>query len=145
MDGEKQVVIRLLECLCYSVEFSFVGAGIVGLRLAGHTAHKITVHTHSKAEHIHCLLNVCAPVATLLAVINLVDDHIVLLLAVGRNVERGEPGFAAVLRPGEEVENALLLLYDAFLLLAAVGDALTAENRFPILLGNLNLVFNSVI
>ena len=47
MDGEKQVVIRLLECLCYCVEFSFVGAGIVGLRLAGHTADKITMHAHS--------------------------------------------------------------------------------------------------
>lgn len=66
-----------------------------------------------------------------------------LLLAVGRDVERGEPGFAAVLRPGEEVENALLLLHDAFLLLAAVGDALTAENRFPILLGNLDLILDS--
>ena len=65
-----------------------------------------------------------------------------LLLAVGRNVERGEPGFAAVLRPGKEVENALLLLHDAFLLLAAVGDALTAENRFPILLGNLDLILD---
>ena len=64
MDGEKQVVIRLLECLCYCVEFSFVGAGIVGLRLAGHTAHKITMYAHSKAEHIHGLLNVGAPVAT---------------------------------------------------------------------------------
>ncbi len=53
MDGEKQVVIRLLERLCNSIEFSFVGAGIVGLRLAGHTADKITMHAHSKAEHIH--------------------------------------------------------------------------------------------
>ena len=66
MDGEKQVVIRLLECLCDSVKFSFVGAGIVRLRLAGHTADKITMHTHSKAEHIHGLLNVGAPVSTLL-------------------------------------------------------------------------------
>ena len=65
MNGEKQVVIWLLECLCYCVEFSFVGAGIVGLRLAGHTADKITMHAHSKAEHIYGLLNVGAPVATL--------------------------------------------------------------------------------
>ena len=142
MDGEKQVVIRLLECLCYSVEFSFVGAGIVGLRLAGHTSDKITMHSHSKAEHIYGFLNVGAPVTALFGVINFVDDHIVLLLAVGRYVERGEPGFAAVLRSGEEVENALLLLHDAFLLLAAVGDALTAENRFPILLGNLDLILD---
>ena len=61
------------------------------------------MHSHSKAEHIHGLLNVGAPVATLLAVVNLVDDNIVLFLAVGRDVERGEPGFAAVLRPGKEV------------------------------------------
>lgn len=66
MDGEKQVVIRLLECLCDCIEFSFVGAGIVALRLAGHTADKITMHTHSKAEHVHGFLNVGAPVATLL-------------------------------------------------------------------------------
>ena len=65
-----------------------------------------------------------------------------LFLAVGRYVERGEPGFAAVLSPGEEVENALLLLHDAFLLLAAVGDAFAAENRFPILLGNLDLILD---
>ena len=142
MHGEKQVVIRLLECLCDSIKFSFVGAGIVTLRLAGHTAHKITMHAHSKAEHIYGLLNVGAPVSALFGVINLVDDHIVLFLAVGRYVERGEPGFAAVLRPGKEVENALLLLHDALLLLAAVGDALTAEDGFPILLGNLDLIFD---
>lgn len=100
------------------------------------------MHSHSKAEHIHGLLNVGAPVATLLRVINLVDDHIVLFLAVWCNVERGEPGFTAVLRPGKEVENALLLLHDAFLLLAAVGDALTAEDGFPILLGNLDLILD---
>lgn len=66
MNGKKQVVIRFLECLCDSVEFAFVGAGIVRLRLARHTADKITMHSHSKAEHIHGLLNVGAPVATLL-------------------------------------------------------------------------------
>ena len=100
------------------------------------------MHAHSKAEHIYGLLNVGAPVATLLAVVNLVDDNIVLLLAVGRDVERGEPGFAAVIRPGKEVENALLLLHDALLLLAAVCDALAAENRFPILLRNLDLILD---
>ena len=65
-----------------------------------------------------------------------------LLLAVGRYVERGEPGFAAVLRSCAEVENALLLLHDAFLLLAAVGDALTAADRFPILVGNLDSILD---
>ena len=63
------------------------------------------------------------PVATLLAVINLVDDNMVLLLAVGRDLERREPGFAAVLGTGEEVEDLLFLGDDTRLLLATVGDA----------------------
>ena len=67
------------------------------------------------------------PVATLLAVINLVDDNIVLFLAVGRDLERREPGFAAVLGTGEEVEDLLFLGDDTRLLLAAVGDALGPE------------------
>ncbi len=85
------------------------------------------------------------PVAALFRVINLVDDNVVLLLAVGRDVERREPGFAAVLGAGEEVENLQFLGDDTRLLLAAVGDALTAENRFPILLGNFDMVLNIVI
>ena len=90
------------------------------------------MHSHSKADHIDGFLNVALPIAALFGVVNLVDDYIVLLLSVGRDVECGEPGFAAVLRAGEEVEDALLLADDALLLLAAVGDALGTENRLPI-------------
>lgn len=41
------------------------------------------MYSHSEAYHIDSFLNVGLPVATLLAVIYLVDDNIVLLLAVG--------------------------------------------------------------
>lgn len=82
------------------------------------------MNAHSKAYHIDSLLNVGLPVAALFAVINLVDHNVVLLFAVGRNIERREPGFAAVLRACEEVENLLFLGDDTRLLLAAVGDAL---------------------
>ena len=132
MHGEKQVVIRLLQGLGDCVEFSLVGAGIVCLRLAGHRADKVAMHSHSKADHVDGFLDVTLPIAALLGVVNLVDDDIVLLFAVGRDVECGEPGFAAVLRAGEEVENALLLADDALLLLAAVGYALCTENRLPV-------------
>ncbi len=82
------------------------------------------------------------PVAALLAVINLVDDNIVLFLAVGGNVERGEPGFAAVLGPGEEVENLLFLAHDALLLFAAVGDALSTKNTLPVFCADLDVVLD---
>ena len=124
MNGEKQVVVRLLEGLGNGVKLSLVRAGVVRLRLARHGADKITMHSHSKANHIDCFLNVGLPVAALLRVVNLVDYDVVLLLAVGRDVERREPGFAAVLSPGKEVEDRLLFLDNAFLLLSAVGDAL---------------------
>ena len=132
MHGEKQVVIRLLQGLGDCVEFSLVGAGIVCLRLAGHRADKVAMHSHSKADHVDGFLNVALPIAALLGVINLVDDYIVLLLSVGRDVECREPGFAAVLRACEEVEDALLLADDALLLLRAVGYALGTENRLPV-------------
>ena len=85
------------------------------------------MHTHCKAYHIDSLLNVGLPIAPLLAVVNLVDDNVVLFLAVGSNVERGEPGFAAVLRPCEEVEDCLLFADNTLLLLSAVGNALGTE------------------
>ena len=50
-----------------------------------------------------------------------------LFLAVWGDVECGEPGFAAVLRPGEEVEDCLLLADNTLLLLSAVGNALGTE------------------
>ena len=47
-----------------------------------------------------------SPVAALLRVVNLVDYDIMLLFAIRRDVERGEPGFAAVLSaPVEKVEG----------------------------------------
>ena len=127
MNGKEQVVIRLLEGLGNGVKLALVRAAVVRLRLARHGADKITMHTHSKAYHVDCFLNVGLPVAALLAIVNLVDYHVVLFLAVGRDVERREPGFAAVLSTGEEVEDRLLFLDDAFLLLTAVGDALGTE------------------
>ena len=103
------------------------------------------MHTHSKAYHIDCFLNVGFPVAALFAIVNLVDYDIVLLFAVGRDIESGEPGFAAVLRAGQEIEDLLLLAHDALLLLPAVGDAFGSKDALPILRAYLDVVFNSVI
>ena len=85
------------------------------------------MHTHSKAYHIDSFLYVGLPISALLGIINLGDYNVVLLFAVGCDVECGEPGFAGVLRTCEEVKDALLFLDDALLLLAAVGDTLCAE------------------
>ena len=142
MNGKEQVVIRLLQRLSDGVKLALVRAGVVGLSLAGDGADKITMHTHSKAYHIDCFLNVGLPVAALLGVVNLVDDDIVLLLAVGRDVELGEPGFAAVLRAGEEVENRLFLTHDSLLLLSAVGDALGTKYGLPVFRTDLDMVLN---
>lgn len=142
MNGKEQVVIRLLQRLSDGVKLALVRAGVVGLSLAGDGADKITMHTHSKAYHIDCFLNVGLPVAALLGVVNLVDDDIVLLLAVGRDVERGELGFAAVLRAGEEVENRLFLTHDSLLLLSAVGDALGTKYGLPVFRTDLDMVLN---
>ena len=124
MNGKEQVVVRLLEGLRDGVKLALVRAGIVALTLARNRADKIAMHTHGKANHIDCFLNVGLPVATLLGIVNLVDNHVVLLPAVGGDVESREPGFAAVLRTGQEVENRLLFLDYALLLFSAVGDAL---------------------
>lgn len=78
----------------------------------------------------------------LFGVINLVDDNVVLLFAVGRDVKCREPGFTAVLGTGEEVENLLFLAHDALLLLAAVGDALGTENTLPVFCTDLDVVLN---
>ena len=82
------------------------------------------MRTHSKAYHIDCLLYVGFPVAALLAIINLVDYNVVLLLAVGGNVECGEPGFTAVLRADQEVKYCLLFADNTLLLLSTVGNTL---------------------
>ena len=127
MNGKEKVVIRLLEGLGYGVKLALVRAGVVGLGFAGYTSNEIGVDAHSEAYHIDCFLNVGLPVAPLLAVINLVDDNVVLFFAVGGNVESREPGFAAVLGAGEKVEYRLFLTDDTLLLFAAVGDALGTE------------------
>ena len=145
MNGEEQVVIRFLQGLGYGVKLALVRARVVRLGFARHRADKVTMHTHSEANHIDCFLNVGFPVAALLAVINLVDYNVVLFLAVGRDVESREPGFAAVLGAGEEVENLLFLGDDTRLLFAAVGDALGTENALPVFCADLDLVFNIVI
>lgn len=103
------------------------------------------MHPHGKANHVDCFLNVGFPVAALFAVINLVDDNVVLLLAVGRDVESREPGFAAVLGAGEEVKNLLFLGDDTRLLLATVGDALGTENTLPVFRTDLDLVLYIVM
>lgn len=144
MHGKEQVVIRLLEGLSYGVKLAFVGAGVVALSFARHGTDKVTMHPHSEANHIDCFLNVGLPVAALLAIVNLVDYNVVLFLAVGRDVESREPGFAAVLGAGEKVENLLFLGYDTRLLLAAVGDALGTENTLPVFCADLDVVLNSV-
>ncbi len=74
------------------------------------------------------------PVAALFAVINLVDDNVVLFLAVGRDIERREPGFASVLHAGEEVENLLFLAHDALLLFSAVGNIYYGRYNIHVLL-----------
>ena len=68
MDGEKQVVIGLLQGLGDGVKLAFVAAAVVGLRLAGHRTYKVRVYAHGEADHVHGLLNVGAPVAALFGV-----------------------------------------------------------------------------
>ena len=142
MDGKEQVVIRLLQGLGDGVKLALVGAGVVGLGFARHRTDKITMHPHSKAYHVDSLLYVGLPVAALFRVVNLVDYDVVLLLAVGGDIESREPGFAAVLRAGKEVENLLFLGDDTRLLFPAVGDALGTKYGLPIFRPDLNMVLN---
>jgi len=103
------------------------------------------MHPHGKANHVDCFLNVGFPVAALLAVINLVDYNVVLFLAVGCNIESREPGFAAVLRPGQEVKYLLLLGDDTRLLFTAVGNALRTKYGLPIFRPDLDVVLYIVM
>lgn len=82
------------------------------------------MHSHREARHVHSLLYVALPVATLFRRVNLVDNNIVLHIAVGVYIECGEPHLAGVFGTGEEVENVLLFGDNTLLLLAAVCDAL---------------------
>lgn len=116
VDGEKQVVIWLLESLSDGIELTLVRARVVGLCFAGHRSNKVRVDSEGKAYHIDCFLDVAFPVSTLFGVVNLVDDDIVLLVSVGIDVEGREPNLARVFCAREEVEDALLLGDDAGLL-----------------------------
>ena len=83
MDVEEKVVVRLLECLSDGVKLAFVAAGVIGLRLARHRTYEVGVDSHREAHHIYRLDDVCRPVASLLIRLDFVDDHVVLLFAVG--------------------------------------------------------------
>ena len=115
MHGKEQIVIRLLKRLSNGIEFTLVRPAVVRLRFPRHRADEVGVYAHGKADYIDSLLDVGGPIAALLALINPIDDHIMLFLAVRRDVERGEECFAAVLCTRQEVNDKLLLLDDPVL------------------------------
>ena len=82
MNAKEEVVVRLLKSLCDGVKLAFVGAAVVGLRLAGDRADEVGMDAHGEAHHVDRLDDVRGPVASLLVRLDFVDDHIVLLLAV---------------------------------------------------------------
>ena len=98
--------------------------------------------SHREAHHIYRLDDVCRPVASLLVRLDLVNDHIMLLLTVGRNIERRKEHLATVLHASEEVDDVVLLLTDTLLLLYAIRDALDLEDVIPEGVGNLDVVFD---
>ena len=98
--------------------------------------------SHRKAHHIDCLDDIGRPVATFLVGLYLIDDHVVLLLAVGIDIERRKEHLAGVLHACEEVDNLLLLLNDAIHLLLAVGNTLGLEDTVPEAVGNLNVILD---
>ena len=83
VNGKEEVVVRLLQSLSDGVKLTLVAAGVIGLRLAWYRADEVRMDSHGKAHHIDGFYNVRSPVATLLVRLDLVDDHVVLLLAVG--------------------------------------------------------------
>ena len=83
---EHEIMVRLLQGLGDRVKLTFVRARIVRLRLARYRAHEVGVDSHGETEHVHCLLNVCAPVTALLLRINLIDADVPLFLAIGCHV-----------------------------------------------------------
>lgn len=94
--------------------------------------------SHREAHHIDGFDDVRRPVATLLVRLDFVD--VVLLLTIGRNIERGEEHLSAVLHASEEVDDVVLLLVDTFLLLDTVSNALDFEDIVPEGVGNLDVV-----
>lgn len=140
VNGEEEVVVRLLQSLCDGVKLSLVAAGVIGLRLAWHRAYEVGMDAHSEAHHIDGFYNVRRPVATLLVRLNLVDDHIMMLLTIGRNIECGEEHFSTIFHASKEVDDVVLLLVDTFLLLDTIRDALELEDIVPKRVGNLDVV-----
>ena len=100
------------------------------------------MYAHGEAEHVHRLYDVGGPVAALFVRLNLRNHHVVLLVAVWGDVERGEEHLSAVLHACEEVDDFLLLLNHTFLLFLAVGYSLRFEDAIPKAVGNLDVVFD---
>ena len=98
------------------------------------------MYTHGEAHHVDGFDNVRRPVATLLIRLDFVNDHVMLLLTIGRNIERREEYLSAVLHASEEVDDVVLLLVDTFLLLDTVSNALDFEDIVPEGVGNLDVV-----
>lgn len=142
VDDKKHVVVGLLQGLGDGVEFALVAAAVVGLRLARNRADKVGMDAHGETDHVDCLLYVRLPVAALFGVFDIIDDHIVLLLSIRGDIEHGEPHFAAVLRACEEVDDALFLRVHTLLHLDFVGDALRAEDRFPVFGSDLDVILD---
>ena len=140
VNGKEEVVVRLLQSLGDSVKLALVAAGVIGLRLARHRAYEVRVDTHGEAHHIDGFNNVRRPVATLLVRLDLVDHHVMLLLTIGRNIERREEYLSAVLHASEEVDDVVLLLVDTLLLLDTVSNALDFEDVVPKRVGNFDVV-----
>ncbi len=82
MDVEEKVVIRLLESLGDGVKLALVRTRIICLCLAGDRADEVGMDAHCETHHVYGFDDVRRPVAALFVCFNLVDDHIVLLLAV---------------------------------------------------------------
>lgn len=99
------------------------------------------MYTHGEAHHVDGFDDVRSSVATLLVRLDLVNDHIMLLLTVGRNIERRKEHLATVLHASKEVDDVVLLLVDTFLLLDTVSNALDLEDVVPKGVGYLDVVF----
>ena len=98
------------------------------------------MHAHCEADHVYGFLDVCRPVASFLGVIDLVDDDVVLFLAVGTDVILGEPDFAGIFRSGQEVDDVLFYFDCPLLLFLKVCDAFAIKEMFPVVFGYLDMV-----
>lgn len=96
--------------------------------------------SHREAHHIDGFDDVRRPVATLLVRLDFVDDHIVLLLTIGRNIERRKKHLTTAFHTSKEVDDVILLLVDTLLLLDTFCYALDFEDIVPEGVGNLDVV-----